>query len=169
MSDFDFKIDDREWNDTMARAKKELSAPAQDVIVEKSAHEVRRDLVMATPARSGGTRNAWMVTGSRGERAVINTSAVMRFLENGTPENNPGAKIFPKHGKVLAIPIIAAGRKTSMTQTVRNPKNRKPESASKFIFRKWVHGMKPLRIVEKYVPTAGKRLLDNVMGALNKL
>jgi hypothetical protein len=169
MSDFEFIANDSEWRFWFDKAIKNLSSQAQDALVEKSAHECRRDLIEVTPSRSGGTRGAWSVAGSRGERKIINSSKVMRFLEYGTPEKSPGAKIFPKHGKVLAIPIIGKGRKTSMSTTVRDPSKRKPGSASKFSFVRWVHGIMPRKIVEKYVPEARRRLLGNVMEALNRL
>lgn len=165
----DFRIDDKEFRNWVSRARRELSPAAQDAIVEKTAHTVRLDLVEATPGRSGGTRQSWAVTGSRGQRQVINTSPVMGFLEYGTPRKNPGAKIYPKNAKVLAWPKVAAGQKTSMTQTVRSKGKRKPGSAKKFIFAKWVHGMKPKRIVGKYFPRIGEMLIDNVKQVMARL
>lgn len=165
----DFRIDDKEFKTWIERAKRSLSPNAQDAIVEATAHTIRRDLVEETPGRSGGTRQAWSVTGSSGRRQVINTSPVMAFLEYGTPRKNPGAKIYPRKAKALAIPKLAAGRKTSMTQTVRQKSKRKPGSASKFTFLKWSRGMKPRRIVEKYLPRAGETLLNNVKAVMAQL
>jgi hypothetical protein len=165
----EFTLDDKELKAMLDNARRNLSPAAQDKLVEKTAWQARTDLINLTPHRSGGTAGAWQINGSRGERKVINTSAVMRFLEKGTPENNPGSKIYPKHAKALAIPLLAAGRRTSMTQTVRDKSKRKPGSASRFSFVAWVHGIKPMRIVEKYMPKAAERLVANVIGAFQGL
>lgn len=165
----EFRIDDSEFRGLMDSARRNLSPAAQSAILDKTSWQVRTDLINLTPRRSGGTAGAWDVTGHGGERAVVNSSAVMRFLERGTPEANPGAKIFPRNAKALAIPKIAPGRKTSMSLTVRDPKKRKPGSARKFSFVAWVHGIKPMRIVEKYVPEAAGRLVANVMEAVLSL
>ena len=157
------KVDDKEFKEFLKKARRELSPQAQDKLVDKTAHQVRARLVDKTPSRSGGVRNAWQVTGSNGERRVINMNPVMGFIEYGTPRKNPGAKIYPKNAKVLAIP------KKSMTQTVRPKEKREAGSASKFIFVKWVRGMKPKKIVEKYMPSVAKLLMANIKGALLKL
>lgn len=169
MSDLTVRLDEKEFRDWMAKARRELSPVSQDTIVEKSAWETRTGLIDATPHKSGGTAGAWTVTGSHGERRVINSSPVMRYLNDGTPRKNPGSKIYPRHGKALAIPKVAEGRATSMSQTVRDKSKRAPGSESKFTFVRWVHGIKPMRIVEKYIPEAGRILVNSVKEVFARL
>lgn len=154
------QINDKEWTDYMNKAQKELSIKAQDGIVQKTAQMVRRDLVKDTPKKTGLTRMAWSVVkvGLFGERIVINSSPVMRFLEYGTPKKNPGAKIYPKKAKALAIPLT----RTSLP-------GKKGTGYGKFAFRKWVRGIKPMKIVENYVPKAAETLFKNVMEVLDKI
>ena len=128
---------------------------AFDVAVDAAAWKSLAKLVGLTPKKwTGLTQKSWQVKKPQaGQRVVFNDSKVMLWLEGGTGNagtaTSKGGYIYPKTKKYLYVPLTQAasyGWSSGMT------------FGKDYVLAKRVRGIKPMKIVEKFVPEANEIL-----------
>lgn len=121
---------------------------SQKMVLEKEAKASLRRLKAATPVRwTGKTRKAWKIENATRARGygyrLVNLTKEMAWLEKGTQAHGPKNKTF------LYIPLTKAASK-GWRPGLKPGKD--------YILRKWVRGIKAMKIVSKERKRAKARL-----------